>query len=137
MNNHRSEYIAGLRAIADLLDSKPDLPIPSTPTFHWYLFGSPALPTQKAEAARIVRLIGGKHTKYETGDLYRFASRVHGIKTEVIVDRPAVCERVVVAADVVTRRVPDPSAPLIEITETVEQVEWVCLPLLAEDEAVA
>ena len=127
----RADYIAGIRAVADLLEAKPDLPLPVTREFHWYLFGSQLeLATQKAEAARIVRLIGGQHDKYETAELFRFRRQIHGVETQVIVDRPAVCERKVIAAEVVTKLVPDPSAPLVEVTETVETVEWVCAPLL-------
>lgn len=135
----RVEYIAGLRALADLLEAKPDLPTPDTNDMYWHLFGYTGgskldLAAQKAEAARIVRLLGGTIDKYETGDLYRFKRHLHALKLEVIVDRPAVCERVVVSAEVVTKQVPDPNAPLVEVRETVEQVEWRCKPLLADDE---
>lgn len=138
----RVEYIAGLRALADLLETKPDLPLPDTHEVYWHLFSGHTtalehidLPAQKAEAARIVRLLGGTVDKWETGDLYRFRRHLHGWAAEVVVDRPAVCERVVVSAEVVTKQVPDPNAPLVEVRETVEQVEWRCKPLLAEDEA--
>jgi hypothetical protein len=50
--------------------------------------------------------------------------------------RDQVCERVVTGVETVTREVPDPEAlaavPTVEVTETVEQVEWRCGPLLAE-----
>jgi hypothetical protein len=136
MSTDRAEYVAGLRALADLIEQKPELPLPVTDEFSWYLFGSIGLPIseQKSEAARIVRLIGGRHDKVETEDLYRFKSRIHGIGTQVIVDRPAVCERVVVAAEVVTKMVPDPTAPLVEVRETVEHVEWRCGSLFTDRE---
>ena len=52
---------------------------------------------------------------------------------DVYADRAQVCERVVTGTETVTRAVPDPAAPLVEVTEEVETVEWVCRPLLAAE----
>lgn len=136
--SERSEYIAGLRALADLLETTPGLAMPSTKEFSWYLFGydvdgnklSDA--EQRARAAEFVRLLPGRQNKQETGDLFRFKGWIRGIQTQVIVDRDAVCRRVVTGTREVTKTVPAPDAPTVEITETVEDVEWVCEPLLAE-----
>jgi hypothetical protein len=47
-----------------------------------------------------------------------------------------VCERVVTGTRLETKEVPDPEAlkavPLVTVTETVEDVEWRCMPLLAD-----
>lgn len=52
---------------------------------------------------------------------------------DVYAARDQVCERVVTGTETVTKQVPDPAAPLVEVTEEVEQVEWVCRPLLAAE----
>jgi hypothetical protein len=138
----RTAYTAGLRQLADLLDSTPDLPLPATDSFDWFLFGSGLTEAeQKAEATRLVRLLPGKQDKWETGSLFRFRGYLGGLRTQVIVDRDAVCERVVTGTREVIREVPDPEAlaavPTKVVTETVEDVRWECRPLLASDTAEA
>ncbi len=53
------------------------------------------------------------------------------------VPREEVCERVVTGTREVTESVPDPEAmkevPIVEVTKTVEDVEWRCRPLLAAE----
>lgn len=60
-----------------------------------------------------------------------------GLKVEVLAYRAEVCERVVTGVETVTKTVPDPEAlaavPTVKVTEEVEQVEWVCRPLLATE----
>lgn len=129
MSADRTGYIAGLRALADLLEQKPNLPLPSSPSLStagtniaWYLFGGVEPldhAAQKAQAAEIVRAIPGTFDKVDNGDLFRFQGRIGGLPAEVIVDRRAVCERVVVG------------------TRVVEDVEWVCAPLLQPVEVSA
>ena len=104
----------------------------------------PAAPQVPDTAAGVVRRIGGKWEKGKrhNGEFYDFTrSYGGGVYASVVVDRPAVCERVVTAVREVTREVPDPEAlaalPTTTVTETVEDVEWRCLPLLADDEAVS
>lgn len=62
----------------------------------------------------------------------------HKVKLNVFASRDQVCERVVVGTEQVTRQVPDPDAlaavPTVEVTETVEQVEWICRPMLAAEQ---
>lgn len=140
----RAAYIDGLRKLADLLDSTPSLPLPNTDGVNWYLFQNDwvdneaaatedGLASQKSEAARIVRLLPGAQEKQDTSGLFRFKGYIGGLTTEVIVNRPAVCERVVTGVETVTRHVPDPAVevPLVEVTEEVETFEWRCEPLLA------
>lgn len=135
--DERAEFTAGLRELADLLDQQPELPLPNFGNVPWYLFGEGDLARQKAEARRLVRMLPGSARKWETGDLFRFGGSFHGVPWEVIVDRPAVCERVVVSTEEVTCEVPDPQAlaqvPTTTVTETVEKVEWRCSPLLADE----
>ena len=140
----RIQYIAGLRELADRLDKHDDLPIPTHGDINWLLFslgtkGDAVLAAEKVRAAQVVRRLGGadKDARDSDDQLFRFTRYLggdRGLKLQVVVDRPAVCERVVTAVHEVTKKVPDPSAPLVEITETVEDVEWRCLPLLADAE---
>lgn len=135
----RPGYIAGLRALADLLEQHDEIPLPSSPGtrrsggVQWYLFGDKhEHADQKARAAEMVRLIPGRFEKYETGDLFRFGGSLAGLPVEIIVDRPAVCERVVTGTREVKREVTIPVETRTEtVTETVEDVEWVCQPLTA------
>lgn len=54
----------------------------------------------------------------------------------VYADREQVCTKRVIGVREVTEEVPDPDAlaavPKVTVTRTVEDVEWDCLPLLAE-----
>lgn len=133
----RSEYVAGLRVLADLIESTPDLPLPDTRDICWYLFalegeaaeGERAYETQKSRAAQLVRLLPGTQTKRVTQDLFRFQGHVGGIRTEVIVNRDAVCRAVVTGQREVTKTVPTATK---EVTVTEDVVEWVCSPLLSE-----
>lgn len=58
------------------------------------------------------------------------------VRVRVTIEREEVCERVVTGIREVTEMVPDPdhvaAAPLVEVTKTIEDVEWVCHPLLAD-----
>lgn len=60
------------------------------------------------------------------------------IRLRVYGARDGVCERVVVGTHDVTEDVPDPAlmelVPLVSVTRCVEDVEWRCPPLLAEEQ---
>jgi hypothetical protein len=129
------------RRIAEFLDTLgPDVPIPTHiepghgqhGTVSWLLFSDTDLDRQRAVAAAVVRGVGGKWEK-NPGDLFAF-DRVlpSGLELDVTVKRPAVCERVVTGTREVVKTVPAPDAPTVQVTEVVEDVEWVCGPLLAE-----
>jgi hypothetical protein len=84
---------------------------------------------QKETAARIVRLIGGKWAKADGGDRLYLRRHQGDIEFCVVVDREAVCERVVKG----TREVTIPAVEAQpERVQTVEDVEWVCGSVLAE-----
>ncbi|HEX4432832.1 MAG TPA: hypothetical protein VHZ96_26400 [Frankiaceae bacterium] len=141
MPDDRSEYIAGLRALADVLEQHDDLPLPHAGggvvgpvTFIWSALGEdePA-----SEMARIRSLIGAGHWEKNAPvghglTYYELTAHVHGIDLTITAFRSAVCERVVIGTREVTTLVPATDAPMVEVTETVEDVEWVCAPLLAE-----
>lgn len=136
--DQRSEYIAGLRAIADALEQHPDVKLPyhgNTGTFSW-VTSHEADP--KAETAKIVRTFGGDWTKRENqGDLMVFVGRIAGVSVDIICDRDTVCTRRVVGTE--DREVQMVVTPAVTetVTETVEVVEWDCGSLLAPVKAAS
>jgi hypothetical protein len=132
----RAEYIAGLRALADVLEANPDIDPPGN-QMTWV---TSWLVDPKAETRKIIRAIGGKWDKRgggTDGSIMVFESRISGLPVEILCQREQVCERVVVGTRQVTKTVPAPDAPMVEVTETVEDIRWECHPLLAESGAVA
>ena len=129
----REDYIAGLRALADLLAQHDDLPLPLDGQEHtsigWNLLSDT---DARDAAAEVIRSVGGSWDKVPIGTQMHYRRKLHGLHLHVVVTREAVCERVVTGTETVTRLVPAPDAPMVEVTETVETVEWVCQPLLAE-----
>lgn len=123
--------------VVEFLTKYPNIPPPSNveinpygdATIIWYLFGD-SLDEQKEKARDIVRTIPGTAVKNGLTDLFEFSGECEGVRWRVLVDRPAVCERVVTSRASITKLVTDPEAPLIETTEIVETVEWICTPLL-------
>lgn len=115
----RAEYIAGLRAIADFLEGRPDVPLPYDADLGRHY-------TDRAEFIAAVRAIGGE--KRYSSDFMEVARSFgpHEVRFQCL--RETVCERVVVGTEKVM--VPDPDAPKVEKER--EVVEWRCAPLLAE-----
>lgn len=89
-------------------------------------------PGEMAAIARAALAHGAKVDKDASGDIYTLTVSWGALAAQAIAYREAVCERVVTGTETVTRTVPDPTAPLVKVTETVEHVEWVCRPLLAD-----
>lgn len=133
----RDAYTSGLRKLADLLDQHPDLPLPSvgrgggTPPVRIDFFGDDAREAMAAAA----RAIPGPLTKRVWGDGAYFAldAQLDGLTVALDAERDVVCERVVTGTRKVTKTVPDPAVvvPMVEVTETVEDVEWRCGSVLA------
>ena len=128
----RSEYTAGLRALADMLDANPELPLPYNglrPEIRLSIFTH-----TREEAAAYARLLPGKVDKEVTDSSYfglDLKGALHGLHVLVHVPREKVCTRVVKGTRQVTRTEPIVTGHR-EVTETVEDVEWECGPLLAE-----
>lgn len=138
----RSAYTAGLRALADILDAHPELPLPyegSSPdlsqrmTFH-FLSGDD--PRGKMIAAR--RALGVPVDKNALDAYFNLHGQLHGLYFAITTFRNEVCERVVVGTREVEIEEPDPEvlAALPKVTRTVvvEDVEWECRPVLANEE---
>ena len=127
----RAEYIAGLRELADLLERHDDLPLPyhgTTSELLWVQVTRDA-DEQKAGAAKFARLIPSAIAKEPRGDSLDVKGRIRGLRVCLIVDRDAVCERIVTGTMTVT--IPaKPAEP--ERTVEVDEVEWRCAPILSE-----
>jgi hypothetical protein len=139
----RAAVVAGYRLLADLLEQHPELPIP---------YHGPAdapgggteitlymLSSERTAFVDAVRCLPGRLDKAVTNDggdtdTFRVKARLEGITIEVVAYRDTVCKRVVIGSRAVTKTVPDPNVtvPVVEVTEVVEDVEWVCGPLLRE-----
>ena len=143
----RADYIAGLHALADMLDQHPELPLPSTGTstaFDWWIWDHEN-ENSKAVLAEIVRLIPGAKNKVvgegSTASWFTVEASLRGLRIDVNAHRASVCRRVVTGTREVTEEVPDPDAlatvPKVTVSKTVEDIEWVCEPLMAPREQVA
>lgn len=135
----RAAFTTGLRQIADWLDAHPEVPLPYLssvatgryePTLPWYLMAG-----ERDVIAAMGRAMG-TFDKRGDDDKFRIFRRFAGIAVCAQIDRDEVCERVVIGTREVTEEVPDPEAlaavPKVTVTTTVEDVEWRCMPLLAE-----
>lgn len=128
-DTQRAGYTAGLRALADLLDTHPELTLPTDGRpfvpLTVGLWGDADAPQQMAAWARA---LPGTVTKSGDDAYYYLAGQLHGLHVQVTAGREQVCQRIVTGTTIVQR--PDPDAPLVEVE--VDTVEWECTPLLAE-----
>jgi len=134
---HAHEQATGLRALADLIEANPDLQ-PAVRYALSMINGFSNDPAVLAAFMRAGRQHGAVTTKEAENDIWFTAVLAWGpVELHVNAHREEVCERVVTGTETVTKTVKDPEAlaavPEVEITETVETVEWVCKPLLATE----
>lgn len=130
MTDHHA-YTAGLRALADLLDQNPEVPLPVYGSILDMLVivqtSDPA-----ALLAKVARLIPGTLTKDADDNYFRLRGQLHGLSITFAADREKVCRKVVKGIRTVTK--PDPEwvakVPLVTCEE--EDVEWICPPLLTQ-----
>lgn len=126
----RVEYIAGLRALADLLEQHPELMTP-----HKQIDVIPIGAEQcQEQMAAWARALPGKKDKQISETMVTLVGWLRALKIQVLAYRDEVCERVVTGTREVVEEVPDPEAlaavPTVSKTTVVEDVEWVCRPLL-------
>lgn len=139
----RAAYAKGLRALAGILEASPGIPLPYHGTDAEIAINA-FLHSQdpRAEMAATVRAFSGVTWAKETRDgqgpddsYFDMTGSLHGIRLRLTAFRDAVCERVVTGTREVTEKVKDPEAlaavPEVEITKTVDEVEWRCSPVLA------
>lgn len=131
-----ADLIAGLRSLAGMLEARPDLA-------RRIRYSSPQIlvsADDKQEVAEFVRAAkahGATITKSasDASNYFSALCQFGRITLDVYVPREEMCERVVVGTETVTTKVPDPVAlaavPHVEVTETVEKVEWRCHPIMA------
>ncbi|MEU8271589.1 hypothetical protein AB0B89_31065 [Sphaerisporangium sp. NPDC049002] len=134
----RAEYIKGLRALADILENHPDLPLPYDGrggAIDFIELGE----EDRRGAAVFARVMPGTVRKEPRDTYLDLVADVHGVKVKWIAMRSNVCERVVTGTREVEIEEPDPQAlaavPKVKRTVTVEDVEWQCGSLLATADA--
>lgn len=134
------ELAEGLRRIAAMVEQFPHL----VDEMHLdWQFDRVTVPVwTKGEVvsfARAGKAAGAQVAKHQN-DQYAGVDLTFGAASlHVYVARDKVCERIVTGTREVTEEVPDPEAlkavPKVAVTKTVEDVEWRCMPLLADEVA--
>lgn len=144
----RASYIDGLRALADVLEDHPEVPLPhdghgDSGIAIMFLSGTDPR-SALAAAARAIPCNWRKDASDAAGDYpayFDMYGSLHGLKLHLTAYRDAVCERIVTGTREVTEMVKDPAAlaavPEVEVTRTVEDIEWVCGSVLAPTAQVA
>lgn len=126
---------AGLRQLAGLIENLTDETLLAD---YEGSFSDILTPVNgKDELAAHIRAglaAGAKVTKYFSPGFAGAYLHFGPVAVRPYDSRDAVCERVVTGTREVTEEVPDPDAlasvPKVTVTKTVEDVEWVCKPLL-------
>jgi hypothetical protein len=131
----RADYAALLVDVAGILRQHPEIPRPHIyhDSVHYNIFGAGAAETLAA-ARRAIPCTWAKGTSESGGNSYfNLEGQWHGFPVVLTTSRDVVCRRVVKGTREVTKKVPDPAAlaavPEIEVTETVEDIEWICEPV--------
>jgi hypothetical protein len=139
--NAVDEIVAPLRALIDFVEANPELAGHFRHgSFSKVLIYAGGIHDPREVMAEFIRAglaTGAKVTKDFDGDNWANVHVKFGpIDIEVYGKRAEVCERVVVGTEEVEEEVADPEAlaavPKVKVTKTVEQVKWVCHPLLAD-----
>lgn len=129
----RHDFTAGLRELADILDDNPELPLPFSGTTSGLLWiASGGQDDHRDAAAAFTRAIPGTLHKKVRDNAFDLSGNVQGVRVNLIVDRDAVCSRVVVGTEQVT--IPATPATDAAPEQTVEReiVRWDCAPILGE-----
>ncbi len=104
-------------------------------TLRWLYFNGDhrGFATEKEAAQAVMRGLGGKWDK-TPGSLFQFTRTLStGVKLEIVVERAAVCNRVVTGVEKVVTEVPaSPAVQAHTVVEEVEIVEWKCEPVMGE-----
>jgi hypothetical protein len=135
---HAGDLIEGLRALADLFETNPEL---AEYFRHSHAFAKVHLPVSHyddprasmAAWARAGKAAGAQITKDYDGQWGSVTMALSdAVKIWAYAKREQVCTRIVTGTETVTVQVPDPSVevPMVEVEQTHEIVEWQCLPLL-------
>jgi hypothetical protein len=134
-NTNHSEYANGLRAVADFIESHPEIKVPiSDPSFS--VFPSVGKDEVRDHAAKVVHALG-RVEKEEFGDSIQLCALIGGFKYQVWYPRDQICEKVELGRKII------PATPRIVETVVKEAVEeheeivygWKCQPILGETPA--
>jgi hypothetical protein len=125
------EFISGLRELAAMYESHPELAVPDGKTFNLFCFAHSD--RERAEAKErvreVARAFGSAAKSYDDGYFNLKKQFSGGIVLEITTNRDAVCERVVVGTKIEpAREIPAQSIPEHEV----EVVEWRCASILSE-----
>lgn len=127
-NTPRVLFVDGLRELARLFETKPEIPLPS-----WQqditLFVRDE--SAKEDLAAVARAIGSADKSY-SDDLFELQKSFGGLlRLRVCAYRQQVCERVVIGTKIEpAHEIPAQEAKTVAARE-VEVVEWRCTPLLS------
>jgi DhnA family fructose-bisphosphate aldolase class Ia len=128
----------GLRAAAAMIEANPELAEILNQAFRYmssYVMTVDEVATfVRAGARHGAEIVKDYPADDDSERHFRAYAKFGPIELAVHTERKTVCERVVTGTETVTKQVPDPAAPLVEVTEEVEKVEWVCRPLLAAEQ---
>ena len=140
-NNLPERMAAGLHMLADAIENNPELA--DALQYGLTYSGIYAHPSQEDTAAALGRLArigkaaGATVSKAIDDKRHDLVLMFGAVRVEVLASRDQVCDRVVVGTKTVTEEVPDPEAlaavPTVTQTREVEEIKWVCRPLLAAD----
>jgi hypothetical protein len=138
----RAGYITGLRALADILENHPEVPLPYDGNLGDLAindFLNTASPREDlAAAARAFPIRWQKHvrgTVEGSPDYFDLKGELHGLKIRLTAYRDAVCTKIVTGTE--EREVEKVITPAVTetVTETVETYEWVCESVMAPQDA--
>ena len=129
----RAGYIAGLRALAGVLETNPGIPLPGSGSRYSLLitfFDEATAKETMAAAARAFPCSWRKKSSGRDGEYFDLTGRLEGLQLELSAPRDVVCERVVTGTEV--REVDEVVQPEVtrKVTREVEVVEWRCGTLL-------
>ncbi len=132
----RATYINGLRALAGALEADETLPLPikeiAWPIWPIYDADGEDEAATARTLAKIARLMDGPAIKDYSDDFFRMRGTIGGLEVRPWAMREQVCRKVIKGTKEVTNKVP---VEFEMVTTTVEDVEWVCEPLLAAEVA--
>lgn len=133
----RERFIDGHRVVASILETHPEIPLPSLICGYMFGFYGKDARERMAAAARIFPCSWTKDvTETEYGEYFKLRGEIGGIRVELSAERESICRKIVTGTHEVTEMVPDPAklaeVPEVEVTRVVEDVVWECGPLLSQ-----
>jgi hypothetical protein len=140
---HADQLATDIETYAAFLRANPTVAaeISSPERFLIYILPGDDAKQTMADILRTAKAAGATITK-DTSDKFAGAEMHFGrVAVKVYSDREVVCERRVTGTRTVEVEEKDPEAlaqvPTRTVTQTVDEVEWVCTPILQADDAEA